>query len=145
VEFTPEHASWIEELPAMARVGQALLLHADSTLYINFGASIETLNKAFHGSMRNRELLPPWELALSAFGEHMAFSELEMTGTQRTRQILGLYGGDTLIHGHTPIPYTRRTNPTSVIEHWTYCDGACINVDGGIYMGAPGFVYELPD
>jgi|TARA_B100002003_G_scaffold249819_1_gene287212 hypothetical protein len=142
--FTPEHASWIEALPAMARVRQALLLHADSTLYINFGTTIETVNTAFHALMANRELLP-WELALSAFAEHMAFSELEMTGKQRARQILSLYGGDVLIHGHTPIPYARRTDPTSVTGPWIYCDDTCINVDGGIYMGGPGFVYELPD
>jgi Calcineurin-like phosphoesterase len=143
-EFTPQHARWIEALPAMARVGQALLLHADAMLYINFGTTVDMVNNAFTELMANRDL-QQWELTLSAFAEHMAFSELEMTGKQRASQVLRLYGGEILIHGHTPIPFARRLDPGSVIEAWTYGGGTCINIDGGIYMGGPGFVYELPD
>ena len=143
-EFTQQHAAWIETLPAMARVGDALLLHADSMLYINFGTTVDMVNAAFLELMADRELIQ-WELALSAFGEHMAFSALEMTGKQRVSQILHLYGGKVLIHGHTPIPYARRVDPESVIGAWEYCNGTCVNVDGGIYLGGPGFVYQLPE
>lgn len=143
-EFTPRHAAWIETLPAMARVGHALLLHADAMLYIDFGTTVEAVNTAFKELMHNRELLL-WERALNAFGEHMAFSELEITGKQRAGQVLHLYGGELLIHGHTPIPYARRVDPGSVTEAWVYGDGTCVNIDGGIYMGGPGFVYELLD
>ena len=141
-DFTPQHADWIETLPAMARVGQALLLHADAMLYINFGTTVEMVNTAFRELMANRELRE-WEMTLSAFSEHMAFSELEVTGKQRAGQVLRLYGGELLIHGHTPIPYARRVDPASVTEAWVYGDGTCVNIDGGIYMGGPGFVYEL--
>ena len=111
-------------------------------LYINFGTTVEMVNVAFKELMASRELLQ-WEMALSAFSEHMAFSELEISGKQRASQVLGVYGGEFLIHGHTPIPYARRVNPISVTEAWIYGDGTCINIDGGIYMGGPGFVYEL--
>ena len=142
--FTPRHAAWIESLPAMARVGQALLLHADVMLYVDFGTTIEAVNVAFQELMASRDL-SRWEMTLNAFSEHMAFSELEITGKQRAGQVLRLYGGDLLIHGHTPIPYARRVDPVSVTEAWVYGDGTCVNIDGGIYMGGPGFVYKLLD
>ncbi len=143
-ELTEEHARWIELLPAMARVDDALLVHADSMLYINYGNTIEEVNAAFLDLMQNRDL-QHWEIALTAFGEHMSFSALEITGEKRARQFLQLYGGDVLIHGHTPIPYARRVDPETVTSAWRYAGGACVNVDGGIYMGSPGFVYVLEE
>ena len=140
--MTEEHVEWLESLPLMARVEHALLVHADAMLYINYGNSIETVNSAFLKLLQGRELRQ-WEIALTSFGEHMAFSGLEITGQQRARQFLQLYGGDVLIHGHTPIPYARRVEPEAVTSAWSYAGGACLNVDGGIYMGSPGFVYEL--
>ena len=141
-DFTEEHALWIESLPVMARAEHALLVHADAMLYINYGNSIEAVNAAFLKLLRSREL-QRWEAALSEFGEHTAFSALEITGEQRARQFLKLYGGDVLIHGHTPIPYARNVAPESVTSAWSYAGGACLNVDGGIYLGSPGFVHEL--
>ncbi len=142
--FTERHAAWIESLPAMALVNNALLQHADAMLYINYGTSIKQVNAAFQALMSGRDLRK-WETALTEFGEHMAFCGLTMTGKQRAQQVLKLYGGNVLIHGHTPIPHARRIDPVSVDSAWTYAGGACINVDGGIYMGSPGFVYELPE
>ncbi len=26
-----------------------------------------------------------------------------------------------------------------------YANGLCVNVDGGMYLGGPGFVYRLPE
>jgi hypothetical protein len=75
----------------------------------------------------------------------MAFSGLEITGKQRAKQVLRLYGGEILIHGHTPIPYAQGSTPAKVTTPWVYANGMCINVDGGIYLGSPGFIYELED
>jgi hypothetical protein len=143
-DFTEEHAVWIESLPVMARADHALLVHADAMLYINYGNSIEAVNAAFRKLIEGREL-HQWKIALSSFGEHMAFSGLEITGKQRAQQFLQVYGGEVLIHGHTPIPYARKVDPESVTSAWSYAGGACINIDGGIYLGSPGFVYELTE
>lgn len=140
--FTQHHAAWIENLPAMAIISGALLIHADSMVYINYGTSVEAVNSAFKSLMQSRDL-QSWELALTSFSDHMAFSGLEITGKQRALQILRLYGGDVLIHGHTPIPIAQDSHPEEVNHAWVYADGTCINVDGGIYLGSPGFVHEL--
>lgn len=140
--FTEQHAVWIENLPAMARIEDALLLHADSMVYINHGITVESVNNSFKELMQGRNLVR-WETTLTSFSEHMAFSGLEITGKQRATQFLQLYGGKVLIHGHTPIPYAQGARAESVTSAWIYADNKCINVDGGIYMGSPGFVYEL--
>jgi len=80
---------------------------------------------------------------LSAFSEHMAFCNLEMTGRRLADQLLSLYGGSLLIHGHAPIPLARRVEPESVTEAWLYAGDRCLNVDGGLYMGSSGFVHRL--
>lgn len=140
--MTDRHAAFIETLPAMARVEHALLIHADAMLYVNHGMTIEQVNESFRSLMRSTDL-PAWEVALAAFNEHMAFCALEMTGKQRAEQLLALYGGELLVHGHTPIPYARRIEAETVTTPWLYADGRCLNVDGGMYMGSPGFVYQL--
>ena len=34
--------------------------------------------------------------------------------------------------------------PEDVREPLVYSRGRCVNVDGGMYLGGPGFVYQLP-
>ena len=73
----------------------------------------------------------------------MAFSSLELTGRKRAEQLLALFGGELLVHGHTPIPYARQIEAENVTEAWRYAGDRCLNVDGGMYMGSPGFVHRL--
>ena len=140
--LTDEHAAWLEALPAMVLVEDHLMVHADAMLYVNYGTTIDQVNQGFRRLLASDDL-HAWEQALSAFGEHMAFSALEITGQKRAEQLLALYGGRTLVHGHTPIPYARQIEAESVTEAWVYANNRCINVDGGMYMGSPGFVYQL--
>jgi hypothetical protein len=136
------HTEWLEQLPAMAIEGDALLLHADAMIYVDHGMTIDTVNESFARLMQSDDL-KLWERTLSMFGEHMAFCSLNITGTRRVQQLLAMYGGSILVHGHTPIPYARQVEPDSVKEAWYYADDKCVNVDGGMYMGGPGFVYQL--
>lgn len=133
---------WIQGLPAMVLEKDALLVHADAMLYVDYGVTIDSVNERFRRLMQSDDL-DEWERALSSFSEHMAFSSLEMTGMRRADQLLGLYGGKLLVHGHTPIPFARRVEPESVTEAWRYAGNRCLNVDGGMYMGSPGFIHEL--
>lgn len=140
--FTEEHAAWIRRLPAMALVDNALLIHADAMMYVNHGTTIERVNNSFFDIMASNDL-SIWETALSSFSEHMAFSSLQLTGSKRAEQLLSLYGGELLVHGHTPIPHARQVEPEHVTQAWQYADDRCLNVDGGMYLGSPGFVHRL--
>lgn len=146
--FNDTHAEWIRTLPAMVNLkteGQsALMIHADAMLYVNHGLTIEAVNQSFRELMASDDL-PRWMSVLSSFSEHMAFSGLEITGRKRADQLLSLYGGDLVVHGHTPIPYARQIDAETVTEAWSYAGGRCLNVDGGMYMGSPGFIHTLAD
>ena len=140
--FEERHAAWIRQLPALALVEDKLLMHADAMLYVQHGYSIEAVNQSFHELMLSRDL-SAWSEVLSSFGEHMSFCGLEMTGKKRAEQLLKLYGGEVIVHGHTPIPDARRVPAEEVTEPWEYNGGRCLNIDGGMYLGSPGFVYSI--
>ena len=140
--FNESHATWIKQLPAMAREAHALLIHADAMLYVDHGTSVDKVNSSFSALMSSEDL-DQWQRTLGAFSEHMAFSALSLTGTRRVEQLLSRYGGDLLIHGHTPIAYAQQVEPASVTGAWYYANRRCVNVDSGMYMGGPGFVYQL--
>ncbi len=136
------HVQWLSDLPAMVKVEDALLLHADAMLYVEHGITVDAVNQSFINLTRS-DNLDLWLQTLRGFSEHMAFSALGISGSRRAKQLLGLYRAKFLVHGHTPIPYARQVEPETVDSAWLYADGQCVNVDGGMYMGGPGFVYEL--
>ena len=59
-------------------------------------------------------------------------------------QMLADFGGSQIIHGHTPISNVLRCFPEDVAEALEYAGGLCVNVDGGMYLDGPGFVYAVP-
>ncbi len=56
--------------------------------------------------------------------------------------MLATYGGGQIIHGHTPIMYMTKQPPDEIDAALVYNAGLCVNVDGGLYAGGPGFVYR---
>ena len=136
------HVAWLKSLPLMARIEDHLLIHADSTFYVDFGHSVEVVNKRFADLIASTRL-EDWIQTLNAFTEHKAFSSPPLSGVMRARRMLELYGAERLIHGHTPISIASGIPAREVTQAWTYADGLCINVDGGLYLGGPGFVYRL--
>ena len=138
--LTPRHVAWLESLPAMLRAGETLLVHADAALYEAYGATVEEVNAAFATILKGDDAKAFHHL-LDAFGEHNAFRDEE--GKARAKRFLSLYGGQKIIHGHTPISKGRALEAEAVTEAEIYADGLCVNVDGGMYRGGPGFVYKL--
>jgi hypothetical protein len=134
--------TWLSDLPAMTHCGPYLLVHGDSMLYTRYGESISALNA------NTRELLHTmdpvaWYRLLSEFGEHRVFTS--STGPKRAREFLQHFGGERIVHGHTPISRITGEDATQVTSPLIYADGLCIDVDGGMYLGGPGFVYCLPE
>lgn len=140
--MTEEHANWLASLPAMVKQDDTLFIHADAMFYVEFGRTIEAVNERFRHLMSDPKL-HNWERTLRAFAEHRAFSALGITGQQRAEQVLRYFGAHRLVHGHTPIPIATGNHPADVTGAWTYAGGRCINVDGGIYLGGPGFVHTM--
>jgi hypothetical protein len=141
--LTPRHVDWITNLPAMVLVADRLLIHADALLYLDYGASIDEVNAAFHATLAGRDM-DAYDRFLGAFSERRAFVDSERTGAATALAFLQRFGGSQLIHGHTPISALTRRPPAEVVAPFVYAGGRCVDVDAGLYLGSPGFVYRLP-
>ena len=136
----PRHVAWLEGLPAMVRAGNILFIHADAPLYESYGETVGAVNTAFATLLKSNDA-DALNSLLDAFGEHNAFRGEE--GRARAERFLSLYGGGRIVHGHTPISKGRALEAEKVTEAEVYAGGLCVNVDGGMYRGGPGFVVRL--
>lgn len=137
-----KHADWLTELPAMAILGPYLLMHSDCLAYISLGKDIASVNQRVRQTVTSPNL-QDWIPMLSSLSERKAFSDLSLTGAQRAKSVLKYFGGNQIIHGHTPISNSTDRHPRDVVTAYTYANDLCVNVDGGIYMGGPGFVHRI--
>lgn len=135
----PHHQEWLLHLPSLAQVGDTLVAHADATFYIRYGSTLDQINTAIHRLLQSDDA-DGWDRLLEAFSERMSF-----WGKEKAPVLEGFltnFGATRLIHGHTPIPYLTKTEPSTVTAPVVYANERCVNVDGGMYMGGAGFIYE---
>jgi hypothetical protein len=133
------HIEWLHQLPAMAKVGDQLLIHGDNLSYVNYGSTIDQVNDYFLKLMDSNDARL-WKRVLGEFSDRGAF-DLGINGPRQAQLLLKMYEANGLIHGHTPIAEALGTDPLLVNTARIYANGQCCNVDGGIYLGANGFVY----
>jgi hypothetical protein len=153
--LTAAHVEWLTALPAMARVGDRLLVHADSWIYPTYGHTIDEVNRAISAILRGDDACA-WDALLHRFTQRSIFTDavpanaqpaslpVGASGADRAREFLRIFGGRQLIHGHTPIHYVTGKPSAAITEPLIYADGLCVNVDGGLYLGGPGFLYAPP-
>ena len=139
-QLTPKQVMWLSQLPAMAHVEGNLLAHADACFYTEYGSSIDEVNRTFVEVLQNRDSTA-WDQLLDLFSEHQAFKG----DLKQVQSFLDQFGGRRFIHGHTPINKFTGQSPKTVCDPLVYARGLCINLDGGLYLGGPGFFYRLPN
>jgi hypothetical protein len=142
--LTPEHVDWLTRLPAMARVDDWLLLHADSLMYLKYGRTLDEVNRTLSAVLQSGDS-GAWDRLLYRFSERLAF--LDRSGSAASGQIdrvLERFGGRHIVHGHTPICLLTGQSAPEVVAPLTYAGGRCVNIDGGMCLGGPGFIFELP-
>ncbi len=67
-QLTPRHIAWLTSLPAMALVGDLLLVHADSTIYSSYGSSIDQVNAAFRALLASDDAAA-WDRLVAQFSD----------------------------------------------------------------------------
>ncbi|GAC1469201.1 MAG: metallophosphoesterase [Chloroflexota bacterium] len=140
--LTEEQIAWIIGLPAMAHDRDRLFAHADATFYERYGESVEEVNSALRTVLHSADT-KAWDALLHQFSEREAFFDSALAGTERAQAFLNRFGGKQFIHGHTPIDKVTGRRPETVTEAFVYAGGLCVNVDGGMYRGGPGFIYPV--
>lgn len=143
--LTADDIDWMVRRPAMGRAGPWLLTHADSTFYLKLGRSIEAVNK------RVRELLcsdlpNDWDWFAHIFLTRLNYAA--RNGPAIAANMLEVYGGERIVHGHSPTPLLLVENdqmiyadPAGPVE---YADKLCVDVDSGMaYFPDMGFMVRL--
>jgi len=129
------------QLPAMALVDDYLFMHADAPFYIKCGRTVDEVNAAFNKLLSRSDALA-WEEMLEEFARRGAFM-YNSIGEEFALRFLNIFGGRQLVHGHTPISSMLSCPPGKVDSPWIYAGRQCVNVDGGMFLGGSGFVYQL--
>jgi len=144
------HLQWMARLDAMELADGHLLVHSDTTAYLDYGDSIEAVNDTIRETLTRNDADECWDL-FRKFTKRFAFRD--DGGAQAVRSLLEVYGGSRIVHGHSPIPYLRGEagsedgeNPsTPVIEEpHVYADKLAIAMDGGVTMAGKLLVQQLP-
>lgn len=137
--LTAAQIAWLSTRPALLCAEGTLYLHGDTTLYENLGESVAAVNAAFGALMAGRDA-DLWDALLEAFSEHEAF--FGEGGAERAGRLLRRFGGNRLVHAHTPISKLTGQPDATVTAPLHYAGGLCTDVDHGLYRGGPGFVYR---
>lgn len=146
------HLQWMSRLDAATLQDGHLLLHSDTTAYLDYGDSIEDVNDTIHELLNRNDADITWDL-FRKFTKRFAFRD-EETGPQAVRELLATYGGGRVVHGHSPIPYLlgevgtedgdESHGPEAVDGPHVYADGLAIAMDGGVTMAGKLLVVQLP-
>ncbi|WP_283844488.1 metallophosphoesterase [Streptomyces sp. RerS4] len=146
------HLQWMSRLDAATLEDGHLLLHSDTTAYLDYGDSIEDVNDTIHELLNRNDADITWDL-FRKFTKRFAFRD-EETGPQAVRELLDTYGGGRVVHGHSPIPYLlgevgaedgeEARGPEAVDGPHVYADGLAIAMDGGVTMAGKLLVVQLP-
>ncbi|WP_328303916.1 metallophosphoesterase [Streptomyces sp. NBC_00435] len=146
------HLQWMSRLDAAVLVEDHLLLHSDTTAYLDYGDSVEDVNDTIHELLNRNDADITWDL-FRKFTKRFAFRD-EGSGPQAVRELLGTYGGSRVVHGHSPIPYLLgevgtedgddSRGPEAVVGPHVYAEGLAIAMDGGVTMAGKLLVVQLP-
>jgi hypothetical protein len=146
------HLTWISRLDAAHLTDGHLLMHSDTTAYLDYGSSIEEMNDAITGVLQRNDADECWDL-FRKLTKRFAYRGDD--GPQAAREILGVYGGQRVVHGHSPIPYLLGEAGGEVPQDsgergyavsgpMVYADSLAVAMDGGVTMEGRLLVAQLP-
>ncbi|MCA1219137.1 metallophosphoesterase [Streptomyces sp. 8L] len=146
------HLQWMSRLDAVAEEDGHLLMHSDTTAYLDYGTTIDDVNDTVHQILTRNDADECWDL-FRKLTKRFAFRD---DGPDAVRELLASYGGARVVHGHSPIPYllgeagtddpddeSGRSDPVVEGPH-VYADGLAIAMDGGVTMAGKLLVVQLP-
>ncbi|WUP43107.1 metallophosphoesterase [Streptomyces sp. NBC_00259] len=147
------HLQWMARLDAVVEEDGHLLMHSDTTAYLEYGTTLEDVNDNVHEILNRNDADECWDL-FRKFTKRFAFRDED--GPQAVRKLLATYGGERVVHGHSPIPYLlgevgtedagdgeEASRPVVEGPH-VYADGLAIAMDGGVTMAGKMLVARLP-
>ena len=123
----------------MLTLGKWLVVHADAWFYTRYGRTIDEVNFVFRQLFEEKDV-DGLDRLLEDFAERFTFKE-----PSKAAEFMQRYGNEYtqyIIHGHTPITKLTGQPSERIVAPHKYASNLCINLDGGMYLGSPGFVYK---
>jgi hypothetical protein len=138
--LTDDDVAWLRTLPVMARAGEHLLMHSDTTHYLGWGATIEEINATVASVLAGDDAQQHFDL-FAALTSRFDFAGAD--GAEVARSMLDTLGGERIIHGHSIISSLVDVPSEQVQEPLVYADGLVVGIDGGRYDGGPLLLVRL--
>ena len=138
--LTERHLSWLVDRPVAAVAEDNLLLHSDTTAYLDWGDTLEQVNSEVSAILHARELTDWWD-CWHRMTTRYAFRGPD--GGDVADQLMTRFGGKRIVHGHSVIADQLGIRSTEVDGPHSYADGKVLAVDGGLFDGGPCLVVPL--
>ena len=133
---------WLAALPAVGLDGDHLLMHSDTTAYLQWGSSVDAINDAVRATLADDDPVAWFDVLVRLAQRHEYAGS---AGPLAARRLLRTLGGERIVHGHSIIGDLFGERCDSYSEPRLYCDGLALDIDGGIYEGGPCLVARLSD
>lgn len=138
--LTDDDVAWLRALPAMARVGDHLLMHSDTTEYLAWGSTVDEVNATITSLLADDVVQQHFEV-FAALTSRYDFAGSD--GAAVARNVLETFGGSRIVHGHSIISTLIDRPSHEVVEPLLYADGLVVGIDGGRYDGGPLLLVQL--
>ena len=138
-----DHVSWIRSLPVVGRHGDYLLMHSDTTEYLEWGDSVDDINQTVGSLLADDDDAEAhWEVFASLTSRY----DFARAGGARVAQdLLAALGGRCIVHGHSIIGTLTGQPSHEITGPIAYADGQVVAIDGGRYDGGPLLLVELTE
>ena len=138
--LTDDDVAWLRALPGLARVGDYLLMHSDTTGYLGWGESVDEVNATLADLLAGNDAQQHFDV-FAALTSRYDFAGPDGAGV--ARHVLDTFGGGCIVHGHSIIGSLLDKPSWEVTEPLRYAEGLAVAIDGGRYDGGPLLLVQL--
>jgi hypothetical protein len=139
--LTDDHVEWLSTRPLVAHAADHLLMHSDTLEYLDWGGDPAEINETVRDVLASDDLIQWWEV-WRRMTTRYAFRG--PNGPAVATALLKRFGGTRIVHGHSVIADQLGIHPAQIEEPYLYAGGKVLGIDGGLFVGGPCLVIQLP-
>ena len=138
--LTDDDVAWLIDQPMLGLDADHLLMHSDTTEYVEWGDTIDQINSTAAAELHSDDIEVWWEIWRRTTSRY-AFRG--PGGPEVARILLQHLGGRRIVHGHSIVADQLGIDPQFLTGPHLYADGLALGIDGGAFDGGPCLVVEL--
>ena len=138
--LTDDDVAWLRTLPAMALVGDHLLMHSDTTDYLQWGSTVDEVNTTVAALLAGDDEQEHFDVFA---GLTSRFDFAGGDGADVASLVRRVLGGERIVHGHSIIGTLVDVPSAAIDGPLLYADEQVLAIDGGRYDGGPLLLVEL--